>query len=148
MAGISQQASADEVLPLLARNIFTLGYEQAKPTEYLLLIDRYLQQARELQVLASPGGMLKVTNCDDAGTLIHILGYRLRPNCGQKDFSLETANATRAFLTIDSGFPLVDLEEALQNGTPFTYAYPSSPVPVLFHGSAAGLRKSRGRPAQ
>jgi hypothetical protein len=144
MAGISQQASADEVLPLLARNIFTLGYEQGRPTEYLLLIGRYLQQARELQILATPSGTIKVTNCDDAGTLIHILGYRLRPNCGQKNFSLETANATRAFLTIDSGFPLVDLEESLQNGTPFTYAYPSSPVPVLFRESDwAALRSGQ-----
>lgn len=135
MAGISQETSPAEVLPLLARNVYTQGYQQGKPTEFLLLIQRYLLQARELQALAGPSGAVKVTNCDDAGSLIRILGYRLRPGCGTKNFSLETANPTRAFLTIDSGFPLVELEEALQNGTPFSYSYPSSAVPALFHSS-------------
>ena len=135
MAGISQEVSPGEVLPLLARNVYTQGYQQGKPTEFLLLIQRYLQQARELQVLAAPSGAIKVTNCDDAGSLIRVLGYRLRPGCGTKSFSLETANPTRAFLTIDSGFPLVELEEALQTGTAFSYPYPSSAVPALFHPS-------------
>ena len=53
----------------------------------------------------------------------------------QKNFTLETANPERAFLTIDSGFPLVELEEALQKGTPFSYSYPATRVPALFHES-------------
>jgi hypothetical protein len=121
------------VFPLLSRNISLNGYDQGKPTEFLILIDRYLQQARELQVLAGPSSKITVNSCDDAGTLIQILGYRLRQGCGQKNFSLETANPDRAFVTIDSGFPLVELEEALQNGTPFVYSYPASTVPALFH---------------
>src|SRR6202046_2159383 len=133
MAGISQKASADDVLALLARNVYLRGYQQNTPTEFLILIERYVSQARELQVLAGPSNTIRVAGCDDAGTLVQILGYRLREGCGQKNFTLETANPERAFLTIDSGFPLVELEEALQKGTPFSYSYPASQVPVLFH---------------
>ncbi|WP_216842998.1 hypothetical protein [Granulicella sp. S190] len=133
MAGISQKVSKEEVLPLLARNVYLRGFQQNSPTEFLILIDRYLNQARELQVLAGKSNTIRVSGCDDAGTLVQILGYRLREGCGQKDFTLETANPERAFLTIDSGFPLVELEEALQTGTPFSYSYPASLVPVLFH---------------
>jgi hypothetical protein len=135
MAGISQEVSPSDVLALFARRIYMQGYEEGNPTEFLLLIDRYLRQARELQFLAGPGETIKVSSCDDAGKLLRILGYRLRESCGQKDLALETENPTKAFLTIDSGFPLVELEEALQNNAPFSYSYPSTPVPVLFHQS-------------
>ena len=74
-------------------------------------------------------------NCDDAGTLVQILGYRLREGCGSKTFFLETANPERAFLTIDSGFPLTELEESLQKGVPFVYPYAPSQVPVMFKES-------------
>jgi hypothetical protein len=135
MAGISQKVSKDDVLALLARNVYLRGYQQKSPTEFLILIDRYVNQARELQVLAGPSSTIRIAGCDDAGTLVQILGYRLRAGCGQKNFTLETANPERAFLTIDSGFPLVELEEALQKGIPFTYPYPASRVPALFHES-------------
>jgi len=135
MAAISQKVPNDEVLPLLSRNVFMQGYQRGTPTEYLRLLDRYIQEARELQILAGPSETIHITNCDDAGTLVQILGYRMRDECGQKNFFLETANPERAFLTIDSGFPLTDLEEALQKGTSFTYAYPASHVPVLFRES-------------
>jgi hypothetical protein len=135
MAGISQKVSKDDVLALLARNVYLRGYQQKSPTEFLILIDRYVNQARELQVLAGPSSTIRITGCDDAGTLVQILGYRLKAGCGQKNFTLETANPERAFLTIDSGFPLVELEEALQKGIPFTYPYAISRVPALFHES-------------
>jgi hypothetical protein len=135
MAAISQKVPNDEVLPLLARNVFMQGYQRGSQTEYLRLLDRYVQQARELQILAGPSEKIHVVNCDDAGTLVQILGYRMREGCGQKTFFLETANPERAFITIDSGFPLTDLEEALQKGVPFNYAYPASRVPVLFRES-------------
>ena len=52
MSAISQKVSPDEIAPLMARNIFLLGYEgpqsQARETEYLVLLNRYVQQAREL----------------------------------------------------------------------------------------------------
>ena len=45
--------------------------------------------------------------------LLRVLGYRMRGGCGS-DVVLETVNASRAFLTIDSGFPLAELEQALR----------------------------------
>jgi hypothetical protein len=133
MAAVSQKVSPVDVLPLVARNVFMQGYQRGTPTEFLLLLDRYVQQARELQILAGSTDVIHVTNCDDAGTLVQILGYRLREGCGTKNFFLETANPERAFLTIDSGFPLTELEESLQKGVPFNYPYAPSHVPVLFH---------------
>jgi len=133
MSGISQKVSPEEVLPLLASNVFIRGYQQGTPTEFLLLIERYVSQAGELQILAGPTGTIKVSGCDDAGTLVQTLGYRMRAGCGQKNFSLETANPERAFITIDSGFPLNELEEALQKNAPFTYAYAATRVPVILH---------------
>ena len=132
MAGISQKILPDEVLPLLARNSYLQGYQDGHETEFLLLLDRYVHQARELQALAGQNDTIRVNSCDDAVPLIQILGYRLRSGCGQKNVSLVTTNPERAFLTIDSGFPLTGLEEALQKGTPFTYSFPSTRVPVLF----------------
>ena len=131
MAGISQEVSPADVLPLLARNVSLSGYEHDRPTEFLLLIDRYVQIARELQSLAGADGTIRVAGCDDATRLIQVLGYRFEQGCGPNGASLVTANAERAFLTIDSGFPLTALEEALQKGTPFTFAFPATKVPVL-----------------
>jgi hypothetical protein len=133
MAAISQKVSGDDVLPLLARNVYVQGYQQSNPTEYLILLDRYVQQARELQILAGTSNTIRVKSCDDVGTLVQILGYRIREGCGQKNIFLETANPERAFITIDSGFPLTELETALQEGKPFSYAYSATHVPVLFN---------------
>src|SRR2546426_2813367 len=49
MAGISQKVSPEEVMPLLARNVFVLGYEGrspkgGRPSEFLILLTRYVQQ--------------------------------------------------------------------------------------------------------
>jgi len=134
MAGISQKITAEEVLPLLSRNVFTQGFEgTSRPTEFLILLRRYVVQARELSELAAASGMvIRVSNCSDARPLLRILGYRARTNCGEPGTSLQTEDAERAFLAIDSGFPLPDLEQALQGGKPFEYAYSSSTVPVLF----------------
>jgi hypothetical protein len=135
MAAISQKVTPEDVLPLLSRNVFMQGYQRGVPTEFLLLLDRYVQQARELQILAGDSDTIRVRGCDDAGTLVQILGYRLREGCGSKTFFLETANPERAFLTIDSGFPLTELEESLQKGIPFVYPYAPSRVPVMFRES-------------
>ena len=131
MAAISQKAAPEEVLPLLARNIVVTGYQSGKPTEFLILLNRYVQQARELQTLAGPAGMIRIDDCSKAQPLLEALGYRLRQPCGP-NASLEAAEADRAFLTIDSGFPLADLEQTLREGKPFEYPYAASRVPVLF----------------
>ena len=58
MAGISQKITPEEVMPLLSRNVFTEGYETGRPTEFLLLLRRYVVQARELSALAAGSGMV------------------------------------------------------------------------------------------
>ena len=133
MAGISQKVSPEEVMPLLARNVYILGYQgqfpKGRPSEFLILLTRYVQQARELTALAGPDGVIHVSTCDEAKPLLKILGYRPRADCGQRSIFLETADPQRAFLTIDSGFPLPDLEKSLQEGRAFTYSFSTSLVP-------------------
>ncbi|HEV3206591.1 MAG TPA: hypothetical protein VGZ28_06535 [Terriglobales bacterium] len=136
MAGISQKISPEEVLPLLARNVAVEGYQGRKdrigrPTEFLILLKRYVDQADELVRLAGPEGVIRVPDCEHAGPLLAILGYQLQGTCG-KQVALETADPERAFLTIDSGFPLAELEETLRGTKPFVCPFASSPVPVLF----------------
>ena len=132
MAGISQEASLQDVLPLLARNVSLLGYEGEAETEYLVLLRRYVQFARDLRKLTDPQDTIHVDNCADAEKVIAVLGYQFRGSCGEKDAYLVTANAERAFLTVDSAFPLTRLEESMQNGTHFAYAFPATQIPVLF----------------
>jgi hypothetical protein len=136
MAGISQKVSAEEVLPLLARNVAVEGYQGRKdrtgrPTEFLILLKRYVEQARQLVTLAGPERNIRVASCDQARPLLDILGYRVREGCG-KSVALETADPERAFLTIDSGFPLAELEQTLQGGKPFACPFTVSQVPLLF----------------
>ena len=136
MAGISQKVSAEDVLPLLSRNVAVEGYQGRKdktgrPTEFLVLLKRYVGQARELVTLAGPEGIIRVSSCDQAAPLLGILGYRFRQGCG-KGAALETADPERAFLTIDSGFPLAELEQDLQADKPFALPFNNSPVPLLF----------------
>jgi hypothetical protein len=136
MAGISQKASPEEVMPLLARNVFLLGYEgpssRVRATEFLILLSRYVQQARELTVMAGPDAVIRVSSCDQARPLLQVLGYRTRADCGQPNSYLETADPQRAFITIDSGFPLPELEKALEGGKPFEYSFKATPVPIMF----------------
>jgi hypothetical protein len=131
MAGISQQIPPEDVLPMLARNVTLWGHENGRETEFLILLSRYVQLGRELQALAGSDGTIRVGDCGDAVRLIQILGYQFQHSCGLKDASLITSNAERAFLTVDSGFPLTALEQALQNHTAFAYDFPGTPVPIL-----------------
>jgi len=140
MAAISQQITPPEVLPLLARNVVMSGYQGGKPTEFLVLVNWYMDQARELESLAGKAGVIHVSDCDDAKRLLVILGYRLQKSCGP-DAALETADANRAFLTIDSGFPLADLETSLKDVQPFDIPYASTSVPVLYKSSDWVLNK-------
>ncbi|HXN46272.1 MAG TPA: hypothetical protein VN893_06495, partial [Bryobacteraceae bacterium] len=55
----------------------------------------------------------------------------MRGGCGS-DVVLETVNASRAFVTIDSGFPIAELEQALRTNRKFEYAYAPTRVPVLY----------------
>ncbi|WP_236657417.1 hypothetical protein [Acidisarcina polymorpha] len=120
------------MLPVLARDVYVMGYPSGRETEYVILLQRYVRQARALQELAGPNGSIHVSRCEEAGPLLQVLGYRLRNACGQKDASLAAFNPETAFLTIDSGFPLTQLEESLQTNTPFDYPYAPTRVPLLF----------------
>jgi hypothetical protein len=139
MAALAPETSPDDVLPALARNVVTNGYQAAgsndvlEQTEYLKLVVRYLAQARELEKLADTSGTIKVETCDSTqtGELLRVLGYRMRGGCGS-EVVLETVNASRAFLTIDSGFPLAELEQDLRTNRPFTYDFKRTQVPILY----------------
>jgi hypothetical protein len=139
MAGISQKVSSEEVIPLVARNVYVQGYqgwqEGGRPTEFLILLGRYVNQAKELAAMASKDGFIRVASCDQSAPLLKVLGYRMRAACGQKDGWLITEDSERAFLTTDSGFPLPALEDAIRHNTEFSYHYPQSRVPILFNES-------------
>jgi hypothetical protein len=139
MAALAPEISPEDVLPALARNIVTNGYQAAgsnvmlEQTEYLKLVVRYLSQARELEKLADSSGAIKIDTCDSSqtGELLRVLGYRMRGGCGS-EVVLETLNASRAFLTIDSGFPLAELEQDLRTNRPFSYDYKPTQIPILY----------------
>jgi hypothetical protein len=135
LAAVSHKVTPEEVLPLLSHQVVLDGFggssRSSSPTEYLILVRRYVYQARELQALAGPDGNIRVSKCDDAERLLSVIGYRLRQPCGP-NATLETANSRRAFTTVDSGFPLADLEKALQSGNPFVYPFGTTQLPVLF----------------
>ncbi len=142
MAALSPEASPADILPELARNVITSGYQASRgtdvleATEYLKLVQRYLSQVKELSQLAGAEHVIKVPTCDSTQTndLLRVLGYRMRGGCGS-EVVLETVNASRAFLTTDSGFPLSELERAhLQMDRPFSYPYESSHAEVLYGG--------------
>ena len=139
MAALSPETLPSELLPALARNIITTGYrattanEALEQTEYLKLVIRYLSQARELEKLAGPDKVLKIEMCESPATadLLRVIGFRMRGGCGS-DLVLETVNASRAFLTTDSGFPLAELELALRTNRPFTLDFHPTRVPILY----------------
>lgn len=132
MAAVSQEVPPESVLPLLSRTVSLYGYQLGGETEFLHLLTRYVEFARELRGLADSQGTIHAENCADATRLVQVLGYRFQKPCGEKDSWLITDNPDRAFLTIDSGFPLTSLEEALQNHQAFSYSFPATRVPVLF----------------
>jgi hypothetical protein len=136
MAGISQKVTPDQVMPLLARNVYVQGYigwkDSGTPTEFLILLGRYVNQSKELAALAGQSQLIHISGCEQAEPLLRILGYRMRGQCGDRSLALVTNEAERAFLTVDSGFPLSSLEESLRKRESFNYPYPSSRVPLLF----------------
>jgi len=139
MAAVSSDLRPEEILEAVARNVVTNGYQAAhgnealEQTEYLKLVFRYLSQARELEKLAGDKKEIRVETCEspEAGELLRVLGFRMRGGCGS-EVVLETVNATRAFLTTDSGFPLADLEQALRTNRPFVYPFAPTHLPVLY----------------
>jgi hypothetical protein len=139
MAALSPDLPSDDLLLALARNIVTNGYqavsgtETLDQTEYLKLVLRYLSQARELDKFSGSGKVIRIETCDSekTGELLKILGFRMRGGCGG-DVVLETVNASRAFLAMDSGFPLAQLEQSLRTNRPFEHDFKPTRIPVIF----------------
>lgn len=139
MAALAPDVPPDEMLLALARNVVTNGYqavtgaESLDQTEYLKLVLRYLSQARELDKFAGDAKTIQIDNCESekTGELLKILGFRLRGACGG-DVVLETVNASRAFLAMDSGFPLAQLEQSLRTNRPFSHDFKPTRIPVIF----------------
>lgn len=139
MAALSTDLAPEDILPALARNVVTNGYQAAssnealEQTEYLKLVVRYLSQARELEKLAGASKMIKIDACESTATadVLRVIGYRMRGGCGS-DVVLETVNASRAFLTTDSGFPLAELEQDLRTNRPFVLDYHPTRLPLLY----------------
>ncbi len=162
MAALRPATTAEELLPALARNVVTFGYEYSHrflkimPSEYLKLLKGYLGQARELQALAGSGGVLRVGSCSESGPLLKILGYRIGvPGSNDRSAAgctaaaqsvVEVEDAQRAFLTTDSGFPLVQLEEAIQGKAPFEHSVRPIRIPVMLGPNA--WVKPGGQPSQ
>ena len=151
MAAISGDINPDDVLPALARNVVTNGYQAShsndalEQTEYLKLVHRYISQARELEKLAGASKIINIENCESpqAGEILRIIGFRMRGGCGS-EVVLETVNATRAFLSTDSGFPIADLEQSLRSNRPFNYDFKPTQVPVLYSPDYWVTAKEKG----
>ena len=138
MAALSTDQAPEALIPALARNVMTSGYrasgaDSMVETEYLKLILQYLSQASELQQLAGTDETIRIPACESAETarILKILGFRLRHECGPEAV-LETVNPARAFLSIDSGFPLADMEQAFRMERGFELPYAPTYLPVLF----------------
>ena len=87
MTAVSRKASAEDLLPFLARNVVIDGYQRRQgqdpqPTEYLKLIKSYLEQARALKDLAGPSGQIDIKNCTDVAHILKTIGFRFRNPCG------------------------------------------------------------------
>jgi len=154
MSALSTDLDPADMLPALARNVVTGGYrstrgmESLQATEYLKLLTQYLTQARELEQFAGANRTIDVPACESAETaqLLKILGYRLRNECGP-DAVIETVNPSRAFLSIDSAFPLAELEEAYRREQEFHLPYLPTQIPVLYgpeYWGAASESKADG----
>ena len=136
MAGISSEAKPEEALPLFGHFVATYGYEGSKErspqqTEALILFKRYFKQAEILTTLAGPSGSIHFSTCEEAQPLLKAIGYRLRGGCSVNR-NIVVEDAEKAFITLDSGFPLADVEEDLAGNKPFTMAYHSTRLPLIY----------------
>ena len=155
MAALSPDLAPEDLLPALARNVVTNGYqaissnESLEQTEYLRLVVRYVTQARELTAMAGNTHKIVIPTCDSeqTGDLLKTLGYRMRGSCGG-DVVLETVNPTRAFLTVDSAFPLAQLEQDLRANRQFEFDYAPTQIPVLYGPDYWMGRSARKRTAR
>lgn len=152
MTAITPELPPDRILSAIARNVVISGFRASGTeggmveTEYLRLVFRYLEQAYEMEKMAGNANILEVPSCEsrETGDLLRILGYRMRGGCGG-EVVLETVNPTKAFITVDSGFPIADLEEALRTNRPFRYDMTPTEVPILYGADYWQLEGGQGK---
>ena len=79
LAAVARGVTPEDVLPLLSHQVVLSGYggssRSSSPSEYLILVRRYVEQARQLEALAGPDGNIRITNCSEAGPLLSVIGY-------------------------------------------------------------------------
>ena len=128
------------MIPALARNVVTNGYQAAssnealEQTEYLKLVIRYLSQARELDKLAGADKVIKIETCDSSQTadLLRVLGYRMRGGLRQRGRARNCERHARLSdhrLRIPAG---ASWNRALRINRPFVYDYKPTQAPVLY----------------
>ena len=129
------------MLPAIARNVVTNGYQASRSAPPELEETEYLKLAATV-FIAGAGtrqagrGQTKYCGCPtcestQTNDLLRVLGFRMRGG-GGSEVVLETVNAPLGFLTTDSGFPLAELEQALRTDKPFSLDYHPTHVPVLY----------------
>ena len=84
MAGISQESTSRRLLRCWPAMYFSMAIKWAGKTEYLILVDRYVHQARELQPLAGATAMIHIADCTDATPVIQVLGFRFEHGCSHE----------------------------------------------------------------
>jgi hypothetical protein len=135
MSGISQEVPREDVLPLFGHFVESYGYEGSnrspKPTEALLLFKRYFVQAERLASLAGADHTIRFSSCEEAKPLLDVLGYRLDGTCAHPR-GLRVQDPDKAFSTVDSGFPLADVEQALIQNKPLSTPYHSVRLPLIY----------------
>jgi len=85
MAGISQKVAPEEVMPLLARNVFELGYQGLGPIPangISYSLEPLRATGSRIGGAGRSDGVINASSCDGAKPLLKILGYRTRPDCG------------------------------------------------------------------
>ena len=154
MAALSPDMPADEMLSALARNVVTNGYqaisgtETLDQTEYLKLVCAISRKPANWIRFSGSDKAIRIETCDSekTGELLKILGFRMRGGCGG-EVVLETVNASRAFLAMDSGFPLAQLEQALRTNRPFELRLPGHAHSGHVRLRILALRARKSRPA-
>ena len=148
------EAAPEDVLPALARNVVTNGYQAShsndalEQTEYLKLVHPLpdpgsrAREARRRPTRSSrsrPASPPPSANCCEISATACAAVAALR-SCSRP------STPPRAFLTTDSGFPLADLEQALRTNRPFTYDFQPDRGPGAVRPGilAAGPRRKSG----
>ena len=87
----------------------------------------------ELQPLAVSDGQIHVTGCGDVGPLIQVLGYQFENGCGHDRRNADHRQCGARISHSRLRVPADQARTVAATGTPFTYAYPATRIPILFH---------------